>query len=97
MFFSSNEINTQNNKRLFISNPDYTEEESNYHGIEDYTLKNSYNSFFFKKLKSLEPIFLFYIYKVDKSIFKNSRGRSGKFTFIWKYITPYKRSLIVFH
>ena len=36
-------------------------------------------------------IFSFYIYKVDKHIYKNSRGRSGKFTFIWKYIAPYKR------
>ena len=33
------------------------------------------------------PMFSFYIYKVDKKIFKNTRGKSGKFTFIWKYIT----------
>ena len=37
------------------------------------------------------PIFSFYIYKVDKKIFKNTRGKSGKYTFIWKYVTPYKR------
>ena len=36
-------------------------------------------------------LFSFYIYKVDKHIYKNSRGRSGKFTFIWKYLPPYKR------
>jgi hypothetical protein len=28
------------------------------------------------------PMFSFYVYKVDKKIFKNTRGRSGKFTFI---------------
>ena len=43
----------------------------------------------------LEPIFLFYIYKVDKTIFKHSRGKSGKFTFIWKYVPLYKRKLII--
>lgn len=45
--------------------------------------------------KMLEPMFLFYIYKVDKNIYKNSRGRSGKFTFLWKYIAPYKRRHLV--
>jgi hypothetical protein len=36
----------------------------------------------FKHLLKLEPTFSFYIYKVDKKIFKNTRGKSGKFTFI---------------
>lgn len=43
------------------------------------------------KLLSLKPIFHYYIYKVDKQIYKNSRGRSGKYTFLWKYLTPFKR------
>lgn len=43
------------------------------------------------KLLSLKPIFYFYIYKVDKQIYKNSRGKSGKYTFLWKYIQPAKR------
>lgn len=34
------------------------------------------------KLYSLKPLFHFYIYKVDKQIYKNSRGRSGKYTFL---------------
>jgi len=54
-------------------------------------------SIFFKNLDQLNPLFLLYIYKVDKSIFKNSRGRSGKFTFIWKYISPYKRRYLVYY
>lgn len=43
------------------------------------------------KLLTLKPIFHYYIYKVDKQIYKNSRGRSGRYTFIWKYLTPFKR------
>ena len=34
------------------------------------------------KLLSLKPLFYFYIYKVDKQIYKNSRGKSGKYTFL---------------
>lgn len=43
------------------------------------------------------PMFSFFIYKVDKTKFKNTKGKVGKFTFIWKYITPYKRHLLVFY
>lgn len=32
--------------------------------------------------KKFNFLFSFYIYKVDKNIYKNSRGRSGKFTFV---------------
>jgi hypothetical protein len=52
---------------------------------------------FLLNIKKLEPIFLFYIYKVDKSIYKSTRGKSGKYNFIWKYIAPYKRSFLVMH
>ena len=43
------------------------------------------------------PIFSFYIYKVDKQIFKNTRGKSCKYTFIWKYVTQYKRVFIAMY
>ena len=46
-------------------------------------------------IKSINPIYSFYIYKVDKAIYKNSRGKSGKYTFIWKYLPPYKRKQLV--
>ena len=50
-----------------------------------------------KNMKKMESMFAFYIYKVDKKIFKNTRGKSGKFTFIWKYVAPYKRiNLVMF-
>jgi len=97
MFFSSVMTKGSAYKELYIRNPDANDDESLYYRLGDYTSKFDYNTVFFKQLKALEPLFLFYIYKVDKSIFKNSRGRSGKFTFIWKYITPYKRNLLVFH
>ncbi len=56
-----------------------------------------FSTWFFKYMYDNLPIFSFYIYKVDKKIFKNTRGKSGKFTFIWKYVTPYKRLFLVMH
>lgn len=55
------------------------------------------NTLLFKNLYQMLPIFSFYIYKVDKKIYKNTRGKSGKFTFIWKYVSPYKRRMLVMH
>lgn len=62
-------------------------------------IENEWNSdeMVFKNLYKMLPIFSFYIYKVDKKIYKNTRGRSGKFTFIWKYVAPFKRQLLVMH
>lgn len=61
-----------------------------------YSTENLIKPIFFNKLnyqlRSLKPLFHFYIYKVDKQIYKNSRGKSGKYTFLWKYIQPFKRS-----
>lgn len=54
------------------------------------TYPNMFN-LLYKSLLNFLPLFSFYIYKVDKKIFKNTRGKSGKFTFIWKFLTPYKR------
>lgn len=52
--------------------------------------------FFFKKsIKMFNLLFSFYIYKVDKNIYKNSRGKSGKYSFVWKYVPPYKRSTLI--
>lgn len=44
------------------------------------------------QLTKILPIFTFYIYNVDKNIKKYSRGKSGKYIFIWKYVPAYKRS-----
>ena len=63
--------------------------------------KISYSSFFIKnfflqKISNLKPVFGYFIYNVDKNIRKYSRGKSGKYTFIWKYISPYKRLYVSF-
>ena len=55
------------------------------------------DSLLFDNLLKLDILFSFYIYKVDKHLFKNSRGKSGKFTFIWKYVPPYKRFNLISH
>lgn len=55
------------------------------------SIKSNLKSILSTNFNMINLIFSFYIYKVDKHIYKNSRGRSGKFTFIWKYIAPYKR------
>lgn len=60
---------------------------------EDWSLKK----WLLISLKKMLPIFSFYIYRVDKKIFKNTRGKSGKFTFIWKYVASYKRLFLVMH
>jgi hypothetical protein len=59
--------------------------------------KWNFYKWLFKNVYQILPMFSFYIYKVDKKIFKNTRGKSGKHTFIWKYVTPYKRMFLVMH
>jgi len=54
---------------------------------DSFYLKN----YFLSKLNQVLPIFSYFIYSVDKNIRKYSRGKSGKYVFIWKYIAPYKR------
>ena len=45
----------------------------------------------FEKLLKYAPLFSFYIRRIDKSVRKNSRGKSGKYMIIWKYVPIYKR------
>jgi hypothetical protein len=55
------------------------------------------NSLLSTSLERLNLLFAFYIYKVDKQIYKNSRGKSGKYLFLWKYVAPYKRHKLIFY
>ena len=55
------------------------------------------NQLLINTFKKFNFLFSFYIYKVDKQIYKNSRGKSGKYTFVWKYLAPYKRNLLILH
>lgn len=52
--------------------------------------KNFFKNFFLK----INPIFAYFIYKVDKNVRKYSRGKSGKYTFFWKYVPFYKRKFV---
>ena len=65
------------------------------HKVKDggYVFNNSYflKTLLFERLEKYAPLFSFYIRKVDKSVRKNSRGKSGKYTVIWKYVPVYKR------
>ena len=55
------------------------------------------NNILTQNFKKFNYLFSFYIYKVDKQIYKNSRGKSGKYTFVWKYLAPYKRNFLIMH
>ncbi len=46
------------------------------------------------KVNTVRPLFLFAVYKINKFIRKYSRGKSGKYTLIWKYIPMYKRQFV---
>ncbi len=52
-------------------------------------------SYILNKLLAVQPLFSFNVYKINKFIRKYSRGKSGKYTLIWKYIAPYKRLFVV--
>jgi ribosomal protein S7 len=67
------------------------------HNNSYYNNKKLPNAAFFLKnylyllMSKVSPVFSYFIYSVDKNIRKFSRGKSGKYTFIWKYVAPYKR------
>lgn len=46
-------------------------------------------------IRKSQSIFSLYVYKISKNIYKNTRGKSGKFMFVWKYVPVYKRLFIV--
>nr|QPL15895.1 ribosomal protein S7 [Strombidium sp.] len=68
-----------------------------------YEYEKHYNPNFYIKfflllnLKKITPVFMYYIYKVAKLIYKNTRGKSGKYTYIWKYVSPYKRTNLIMY
>lgn len=45
--------------------------------------------------QQINPIFNFFSYKTSKTIWKFSRGKAGRYFFMWKYIPPYKRELLI--
>lgn len=55
----------------------------------------SINFFISNFIRKHSSVYSIYIYRINKAIFKNTRGKSGKFMFVWKYIPVYKRLFIV--
>jgi len=49
------------------------------------------SNFLTSKLGDYKPTFMFKVQKVDKSTRKHSRGKSGKYVILWKYVPVYKR------
>lgn len=81
------------------------DEEPTFNNLEENIFSKNYKFFnsddFIKNLiKSLilkqSPIFSYYIYNVDKNIRKYTRGKSGKYVFVWKYVSAYKRKYLMF-
>lgn len=53
-------------------------------------------NFLHSKLTQLSPLFSYFVYNVDKNVRKYTRGKSGKYIFVWKYIAPYKRHYLMY-
>ena len=51
----------------------------------------SSNTYWELLLAKYKPLFMFQIRKVDKSTRKHSRGKSGKYVILWKYVPIYRR------
>lgn len=48
-----------------------------------------------KNIRRLNPIFKYQILAVPKKTRKNSRGKSGRYRMVWKYVPPYRRDILV--
>lgn len=44
-----------------------------------------------EKLIFILPVFSFFMHNIDKNVKKYSRGKSGKYVFVWKYVAAYRR------
>lgn len=97
-FINSFFINKINNNNFFIDNEDLQITSGFNHFFQN-NQKILNTDFFFKnniqkKITQINPTFCYFIYSVDKNVRKFSRGKSGKYIFVWKYIASYKRNQI---
>jgi hypothetical protein len=46
-------------------------------------------------IRKLNPIFKYQVLAVPKKTRKNSRGKSGRYRMVWKYVAPYRRDILV--
>jgi hypothetical protein len=89
---SINNLRNDSINWYFIYNQINSNELSKLNNIK---LTTSINQFLTTFIRKAQPIFSLYVYKISKNIYKNTRGKSGKFMFIWKYVPTYKRLFIV--
>jgi len=98
LYISTNNFNLNYyNKIIFNLNYNFVNSLNLTYSNTFFNNEKSINTLFFIKnylyflISKVSPIFSYFIYSVDKNIRKFSRGKSGKYTFIWKFIAPYKR------
>lgn len=65
---------------------------SNYYEAQGHLRSQSW---LYKEWFKYLPVFNFYVRKVDKLKRKHSRGKSGKYSIVWKYVPVYKRFITV--
>lgn len=89
-YYSSNE----KNKSIYSAETNIPVIFNNYFVNNNKTVNVSFflKNYLYSLLSKVSPVFSYFIYSVDKNIRKFSRGKSGKYTFIWKYVAPYKRT-----
>ena len=77
----------------FLNNTNFTLSSDNnyFNDFKNFNISFFIRNYFYFLISKTSPVFNYFIYSVDKNIRKYSRGRSGKYTFVWKYIAPYKR------
>lgn len=91
--FTNNTLITDATYRIFLSsglkldNLEKTIKDD--HLIHPETLDNK--AFWESPLNKYKPIFAFKVQKVDKSTRKHSKGKSGKYVILWKYVPVYRR------
>lgn len=81
LFFSETLIKNDEITEYACENPDW-----------NFFIKN----FLFSRLTQISPLFSYFIFNVDKNVRKFTRGKSGKYIFVWKYIAPYKRDYLMY-
>lgn len=91
VFFRFNLPNTSSTSIPLLSNHVF------FSNQKSFALKYNYFNILFQNIFKFTSLFSVYIYKVDKRIYKNTRGKSGKYTFLWKYVAPYKRLNLVMY
>lgn len=88
-------LNTWSEKLPFsekLLNFDFTLNEN----FKELDSRSFFKNFLYSKLTQFSPIFNYFVYNIDKNVRKYTRGKSGKYVFVWKYIAPYKRSYLTY-